>query len=198
RSAASWRCRRRRHWSSPQEPRRALRRPVRRAACKGPAEPHRRWSIRPPFGVRRRLYCVLGRKPASRGATLQARSSFGNFIDRTGICMAGTQRADQVEAGALPLAGVLVAEFCNVAAGPFCGMLLADMGAEIVKIEPPDGDMLRHWPPHTGGFSENFASLNRGKRSIALDLKDPHDREIAWDIMAKAAVVIENNRPGVM
>src|SRR6185437_1372630 len=156
------------------------------------------WSIRPPFGVRRRLYCVLGRKPASRGATLQARSSFGNFIDRTGICMAGTQRADQVEAGALPLAGVLVAEFCNVAAGPFCGMLLADMGAEIVKIEPPDGDMLRHWPPHTGGFSENFASLNRGKRSIALDLKDPHDREIAWDIMAKAAVVIENNRPGVM
>jgi crotonobetainyl-CoA:carnitine CoA-transferase CaiB-like acyl-CoA transferase len=63
----------------------------------------------------------------------------------------------------LPLSGILVAEFCNVAAGPYCGMLLADMGAEVIKIEPPEGDMLRHWPPHTDGFSENFASLNRGK-----------------------------------
>src|SRR6266567_7244252 len=83
----------------------------------------------------------------------------------------------------LPLSGILVAEFCNVAAGPFCGMLLADMGADIIKIEPKDGDMLRQWPPHTDGFSENFASLNRGKRSIALDLKQASDREIAWGIM---------------
>jgi crotonobetainyl-CoA:carnitine CoA-transferase CaiB-like acyl-CoA transferase len=98
----------------------------------------------------------------------------------------------------LPLAGVLVAEFCNVAAGPYCGMLLADMGADVIKIEPPDGDMLRHWPPHTDGFSENFASLNRGKRSIALDLKAPADCDIAWRIMRKCAVVVENNRPGVM
>jgi crotonobetainyl-CoA:carnitine CoA-transferase CaiB-like acyl-CoA transferase len=98
----------------------------------------------------------------------------------------------------LPLRGVLVAEFCNVAAGPYCGMLLADMGADVIKIEPPDGDMLRHWPPHTEGFSENFASLNRGKRSIALDLKKASDRDIAWAIMRKAAVVVENNRPGAM
>src|SRR5258707_15723911 len=100
--------------------------------------------------------------------------------------------------GELPLAGILVAEFCNVAAGPFCGMLLADMGADIIKIEPKDGDMLRLWPPHTDGFSENFASLNRGKRSIALDLKQPRDRQIAWRIMRKCDVVIENNRPGAM
>ena len=104
----------------------------------------------------------------------------------------------EVNASELPLAGLIVAEFCNVAAGPFCGMLLADMGAEIIKIEPPDGDMLRHWPPHTDGFSENFASLNRGKRSIALDLKNPAHRDIALGIMRKASVVIENNRPGVM
>jgi len=102
------------------------------------------------------------------------------------------------EPGELPLSGILVAEFCNVAAGPFCGMLLADMGADIIKIEPKDGDMLRHWPPHTDGFSENFASLNRGKRSIALDLKHAGDREIAWRIMRKADVVIENFRPGTM
>jgi len=98
----------------------------------------------------------------------------------------------------LPLSGILVAEFCNVAAGPYCGMLLADMGAEIIKIEPPDGDMLRQWPPHTDGFSENFASLNRGKKSIALDLKHAGDRDIAWRIMCKADVLIENNRPGAM
>ena len=98
----------------------------------------------------------------------------------------------------LPLSGIVVAEFCNVAAGPYCGMLLADMGAGIIKIEPPDGDMLRQWPPHTGGFSENFASLNRGKKSIALDLKNATDRDIAWRIMCASDVVIENNRPGAM
>ena len=104
----------------------------------------------------------------------------------------------EVDAKELALAGVVVAEFCNVAAGPFCGMLLADMGADVIKVEPPGGDMLRHWPPHTDGFSENFASLNRSKRSIALDLKHPGDRDIALALMRKADVVIENNRPGAM
>jgi crotonobetainyl-CoA:carnitine CoA-transferase CaiB-like acyl-CoA transferase len=97
-----------------------------------------------------------------------------------------------------PLSGLVVVEFCNVAAGPFCGMLLADAGADVIKIEPPGGDMLRAWPPHTDGFSENFASLNRGKRSIVLDLKNGTDRDIAFAIMCKADVVLENNRPGVM
>jgi crotonobetainyl-CoA:carnitine CoA-transferase CaiB-like acyl-CoA transferase len=60
-----------------------------------------------------------------------------------------------------PLAGIRVIEFCQVAAGPFCGMLLADMGADVIKVEPPQGDSLRAWPPLSKGFSEGFASLNR-------------------------------------
>ena len=98
----------------------------------------------------------------------------------------------------LPLAGVKVIEICNVAAGPFCGLLLADMGAEITKIEPPDGDMLRSWPPHRDGYSENFASLNRGKRSIVLDLKNPADLAIATKLVLAADVLLENSRPGVL
>ncbi|MVW77829.1 CaiB/BaiF CoA transferase family protein [Bordetella sp. 02P26C-1] len=97
------------------------------------------------------------------------------------------------------LTGVRVIEICNVAAGPFCGMLLADMGADVVKIESPgSGDTLRSWSPITDGYSENFASLNRNKRSVTLNLKDPADREIAVQLIADADVLIENNRPGVM
>ena len=98
----------------------------------------------------------------------------------------------------LPLAGVRVVEFCQVAAGPFCAMLLADFGAEVIKIEPREGDGLRHWPPIRNGFSENFASLNRGKRSLVLDLKDPADRDVARALVLDADVLVENNRPGVM
>ncbi len=97
-----------------------------------------------------------------------------------------------------PLAGVRVLEFCQVAAGPFCGMLLADFGADVIKVEPPEGDALRSWPPLSGGFSENFASLNRGKRSLALDLKDPAHRALALRLADEADVVVENSRPGVM
>lgn len=98
----------------------------------------------------------------------------------------------------LPLAGVRVVEFCQVAAGPFCGMLLADFGAEVIKAEPREGDGLRQWPPIRNGFSENFASLNRGKRSLVLDLKDPADRDVARALVLDADVLVENNRPGVM
>ena len=99
---------------------------------------------------------------------------------------------------ALPLAGVKVVEFCAVASGPFCGMLLADMGADVVKIEPPEGDTLRQWPPLSNGYSENFASLNRNKRSVVLDLKQPQDQALARRLVRDADVLVENNRPGVM
>ncbi|HKU94970.1 MAG TPA: CoA transferase [Vineibacter sp.] len=98
----------------------------------------------------------------------------------------------------LPLAGVKVVEFCQVAAGPFCGMLLADMGADVIKVEPPEGDMLRQWPPISNGYSENFASLNRNKRSVVLDLKNPEHKKRARALILDADVVVENNRPGVM
>ena len=97
-----------------------------------------------------------------------------------------------------PLGDVRVIEFCNVAAGPFCGLLFADFGADVVKVEPRQGDALRQWPPITGGFSENFAALNRNKRSIALNLKDAADNDVARQLIQGADVVIENNRPGVM
>jgi crotonobetainyl-CoA:carnitine CoA-transferase CaiB-like acyl-CoA transferase len=97
-----------------------------------------------------------------------------------------------------PLADVKVVEFCQVAAGPFCAMLLADYGAEVVKVEPPEGDAMRQWPPVNDGYSENFASINRGKQSVALDLKNPADRDFARALVLDADVLVENNRPGVM
>jgi crotonobetainyl-CoA:carnitine CoA-transferase CaiB-like acyl-CoA transferase len=98
----------------------------------------------------------------------------------------------------LPLAGVKVVEFCQVLAGPYCGMLLADMGAEVIKVEPPEGDMMRQWPPINEGYSENFASINRNKRSVVLDLKNPAHKAAARQLILSADVVLENNRPGVM
>jgi len=97
------------------------------------------------------------------------------------------------------LTGVTVLEICNVAAGPFCGMLLADMGADVIKIEHPvGGDTLRAWPPLNGGYSENFASLNRNKRSVTLNLKNPEDVARVRALVRDADVLVENNRPGVM
>ncbi|SHM16033.1 Crotonobetainyl-CoA:carnitine CoA-transferase CaiB [Roseovarius litoreus] len=96
------------------------------------------------------------------------------------------------------LNGIKVIEFCEIAAGPFCGMLLADMGADVIKVERPNGDAMRTWPPLTDGYSENFASVNRGKRSICLNLKDPGDIAHARRLILGADVVLENFRPGVM
>lgn len=101
-------------------------------------------------------------------------------------------------ASPLPLAGIRVVEFCQIAAGPFAGMLLADQGADVIKVESPEGDGMRGWPPHSAGYSENFASLNRNKRSIVLDLKKAGDLETAHRLCASADVVLENFRPGVM
>jgi len=98
----------------------------------------------------------------------------------------------------LPLSGIRVIEFCHVAAGPFCAMTLADMGADLIKVEPLKGDGLRGWPPFSDGYSENFASINRNKRSIALDLKDPDSLALARRLILSADAVVENNRPGVM
>lgn len=97
-----------------------------------------------------------------------------------------------------PLQGIKVVEFTNILSGPFCGMLLSDMGAEVIKIEKPSGDDMRFWPPITDGYSENFASVNRNKRSIAMDLKSPEDQALALQLCKDAHVIVENNRGGVM
>ncbi len=98
----------------------------------------------------------------------------------------------------LPLAGVRVAEFCQVLAGPFCGALLADMGADVIKVESPEGDLMRAWPPMVDGYSQYFASVNRNKRSVAFDFKDAEGLKAARELALSSHVIIENFRPGVM
>lgn len=98
----------------------------------------------------------------------------------------------------LPLSGAKVVEFCEIAAGPFCAMLLADMGADVIKVERPSGDAMRMWPPVTDGYSENFASINRHKRSVVLDLKSDEGARAAKALILNSDVVVENFRPGVM
>jgi crotonobetainyl-CoA:carnitine CoA-transferase CaiB-like acyl-CoA transferase len=97
-----------------------------------------------------------------------------------------------------PLAALRVVDLSRVLAGPYATMMLADLGADVVKIEhPAGGDETRSWgPPFAGGESAYFLSVNRGKRSVALDLKDPEGRELALELCARADVVIENFRPG--
>jgi crotonobetainyl-CoA:carnitine CoA-transferase CaiB-like acyl-CoA transferase len=96
-----------------------------------------------------------------------------------------------------PLSGLLVADFSRVLAGPYATMLLADLGADVVKVESPAGDDTRSWtPPVRDGVSTYFLAVNRNKRSVALDLKDPDDLRLAHELAGRADVMIENFRPG--
>jgi crotonobetainyl-CoA:carnitine CoA-transferase CaiB-like acyl-CoA transferase len=98
----------------------------------------------------------------------------------------------------LPLQGIRVIEFCQVLAGPFAGCLLADMGADVIKVESPEGDLMRQWPPILDGYSQYFASVNRNKRSVVLDLKTDTGRAAARKLALSADILLENFRPGVM
>lgn len=99
-----------------------------------------------------------------------------------------------------PLDGTTVVDFTRVMSGPYCTMLLADMGARVIKIEQPDaGDDTRAWgPPFVAGESAYFLSVNRNKESLALDLKAPDAAPILAQLLARADVVVENFRPGTM
>jgi crotonobetainyl-CoA:carnitine CoA-transferase CaiB-like acyl-CoA transferase len=99
-----------------------------------------------------------------------------------------------------PLDGLLVADFSRVLAGPYATMLLADLGAEVVKVEgPPTGDETRAWtPPQREGVSTYYLGINRGKRSVVLDLRAPDDVALARELGRRADVLIENLRPGGM
>ena len=113
-------------------------------------------------------------------------------------------RRPEQQPGTGPLAGVHVLDLARVLAGPYAAMLLADLGAEVIKVERPGtGDDTRHWgPPFVQGEGEAestyFLSVNRGKRSVAVDLKDPGERPLLEAIVRWADVLIENFRPGVM
>jgi crotonobetainyl-CoA:carnitine CoA-transferase CaiB-like acyl-CoA transferase len=115
----------------------------------------------------------------------------------------GSSVADPHDERRGPLHGVRVLDLTQALAGPYCTMLLADLGADVMKVEPPTGDMTRLGGPFTKEDTERsyggyFASINRGKRSIVLDLKDQADRDTFLALAATCDVVVENSRSGVM
>jgi formyl-CoA transferase len=95
------------------------------------------------------------------------------------------------------LEGIRVIDLTQVMAGPFCSMLLGDMGADVIKVEPPEGEHTRHEREIAPGVSSSFLALNRNKRSLALDLKQPEGAEVLRRLAASADVLVENYRPGV-
>ncbi|MGH3157417.1 MAG: CaiB/BaiF CoA transferase family protein [Streptosporangiaceae bacterium] len=97
-----------------------------------------------------------------------------------------------------PLAGLLVADFSRVLAGPYCTMLLGDLGADVIKVESPEGDDTRRWvPPATeDGVSTYYLAINRNKRSVTLDLRDPGDLAAARELARRADVLVQNFKPG--
>lgn len=96
-----------------------------------------------------------------------------------------------------PLHGLVIADFSRILAGPYATMLMADMGADVIKVESPDGDDTRHWvPPVRDGVGTYYLAINRNKRSIALDLKNPDDLQIAHQLSERADIFIQNFKPG--
>src|SRR5207248_1828781 len=96
------------------------------------------------------------------------------------------------------LSGLRVLDVTQVMAGPFCGMLLADLGADVIKIEPPAGDSTRQMPGSIAGDSPSFNAVNRGKRSVVLNLKAAGGRNACARLAQTTDILIENYRPGVM
>ena len=103
------------------------------------------------------------------------------------------------DAPPLPLSGIHVLDLTRALAGPFCAMILGDLGADVVKVEPtPDGEMTRSWGPFQDGTSVYYLSINRNKRSLALDFRRPEALEVLREMARSADVVLENFRPGAM
>ncbi|MDY5840824.1 MAG: CoA transferase [Corynebacterium camporealensis] len=103
----------------------------------------------------------------------------------------------EISGGTGPLEGVVVADFSRILAGPYCSMLLADLGATVIKVESAGGDDTRAWiPPSYEGKSTYYLSINRNKHSVVLDLRDENDLQTAYDILDRADVFLENFKPG--
>jgi crotonobetainyl-CoA:carnitine CoA-transferase CaiB-like acyl-CoA transferase len=99
---------------------------------------------------------------------------------------------------ATPLAGLLVVEIGQFVAAPYAGEVLADLGARVIKIEPPEGDAIRAWGPHPSGESAPYLAYNRGKESVRLDLRSEDGKEAALRLFERADIIVENTRPGVL
>src|SRR3974390_836872 len=97
-----------------------------------------------------------------------------------------------------PLSGLVVLDFPTLLPGPLATLMLAEAGAEVIKIEPPGGENARHFPPFIDGESAAFAMLNRGKEALAVDLKSDADRAKLKPLIERADILIEQFRPGVM
>ena len=97
-----------------------------------------------------------------------------------------------------PLAGIRVLDFSRVLSGPICGRALADLGADVIKVEPPEGDLSRFGHPKVNSLALYFVQQNSGKRNISLDLAQPEAAEVLRRLADRVDVVLENFRPGVM
>ena len=96
-----------------------------------------------------------------------------------------------------PLSGVTVVDLSRILAGPYCTMMMAELGARVIKVETPGtGDDARHYGPFINGKSAYFQSVNRGKESIALNLKNDDDKAVLDKLLEKADIIVENFRPG--
>src|SRR5690606_34358348 len=105
---------------------------------------------------------------------------------------------DEIRVSDKPYHGIVVVDLTTTIAGPYCTRLLADLGADVIKVEAPGGDMMRTRPPMPEGRSRPFGQLNAGKRSVVLDLKQPADAQSLLELVAQADLLVENFRPGVM
>ena len=98
-----------------------------------------------------------------------------------------------------PLKGIKVLDFSQVLSAPFCGMMLADMGAEVIKVERPGaGDISREYGPYINEISLYFCQYNRGKKGIAIDMRSEEGKKVVMDLVAQADVVIDNFKAGTL
>src|SRR5579863_3655732 len=98
-----------------------------------------------------------------------------------------------------PLSGIRVLDLTQFLSGPYCTQILSDLGGDVVKVESPEGDLARHIPPHfVDSNSVYFLAVNRGKKSIAVDLKSSDGQRVVCDLVQASDIVVENFRPGVL
>src|SRR5262245_14642635 len=103
-----------------------------------------------------------------------------------------------MNATALPLSGIRVVDLSRVLAGPFCGMMLANLGADVIKVEDKNGDETRLWAPFTKDMSDSFTAVNLNKRGIVVDLKSKDGQQVVKDLVKSADVLIENFKTDTM